>query len=94
LIRARLSGDKTSPREGDAYGRQGEIHFSGSCHGACRLRCQRRRGLHQHRLPRRFRAARLSAFIIGWPVASVTGLLAFPTIRRATSGIVVLIERA
>jgi uncharacterized protein DUF2798 len=36
----------------------------------------------------------LSAFIIGWRVASVTGLLAFPTIRRATSGIVVLIERA
>jgi uncharacterized protein DUF2798 len=36
----------------------------------------------------------LSAFIIGWPVASVTGLLAFPTIRRATSGIVMLIERA
>jgi hypothetical protein len=36
----------------------------------------------------------LSAFGIGWPVASVTGLLAFPTIRRATAGIVALIERA
>jgi hypothetical protein len=35
----------------------------------------------------------LSAFIIGWPVASVTGLIAFPYIRRATAGIVALIER-
>jgi hypothetical protein len=36
----------------------------------------------------------LSAFLIGWPVASVTGLLAFPYVRRATAGIVALIERA
>jgi hypothetical protein len=36
----------------------------------------------------------LSAFSIGWPVASVTGLLAFPYVRRATAGIVALIERA
>jgi hypothetical protein len=36
----------------------------------------------------------LSAFFIGWPVASVTGLIAFPYIRRATTGIVALIERA
>jgi hypothetical protein len=35
----------------------------------------------------------LSAFSIGWPVASVTGLLAFPTIRRVTLGIVAVIER-
>jgi hypothetical protein len=35
----------------------------------------------------------LSAFGIGWPVASATGLLAFPTIRRVTLGIVALIER-
>jgi hypothetical protein len=35
----------------------------------------------------------LSAFIIGWPVASVTGCLAFPYVRRATAGIVALIER-
>ena len=36
----------------------------------------------------------LSAFFIGWPVASVTGLIAFPYIRRATTGIVAMIERA
>ena len=36
----------------------------------------------------------LSAFFIGWPVASVTGLIAFPYVRRATLGIVALIERA
>jgi hypothetical protein len=36
----------------------------------------------------------LSAFAIGWPVASVTGYLAFPYVRRATAGIVALIERA
>jgi hypothetical protein len=35
----------------------------------------------------------LSAFIIGWSVASVTGLIAFPYIRRATTSIVALIER-
>ena len=32
----------------------------------------------------------LSAFLIGWPVASVTGL----NVRRATTGIVALIEGA
>jgi hypothetical protein len=36
----------------------------------------------------------LSAFFIGWPVASVTGLIAFPYTRQATTGIVALIERA
>jgi hypothetical protein len=36
----------------------------------------------------------LSAFFIGWPVASVTGLIAFPYVRQATTGIVALIERA
>lgn len=37
----------------------------------------------------------LSAFfLIGWPVASVIGLIAFPYARRATAGIVALIERA
>ena len=35
-----------------------------------------------------------SAFFIGWLVASVTGLIAFPYVRRATTGIVALIERA
>jgi Protein of unknown function (DUF2798) len=35
----------------------------------------------------------LSAFVIGRPVASVTGLIAFPYVRRATTGIVGLIER-
>ncbi len=35
----------------------------------------------------------LSAFFIGWQVASVTGLIVFPSIRRATTGIVALIER-
>jgi hypothetical protein len=35
----------------------------------------------------------LSAFFIGWPVASITGLIAFPYVRRATTGIVALIER-
>jgi hypothetical protein len=34
----------------------------------------------------------LSAFFIGWPVASVTGLIAFPYIRP-TTGIVAFIER-
>ena len=36
----------------------------------------------------------LSAFFVGWPVASITGLIAFPYVRRATAGIVALIERA
>jgi len=36
----------------------------------------------------------LSAFFIDWPIASITGLIAFPYVRRATTGIVVLIERA
>jgi Protein of unknown function (DUF2798) len=36
----------------------------------------------------------LSAFSIGWPVASVTGYLAFPYVRRATAGLVALLERA
>ena len=36
----------------------------------------------------------LSAFFIGWPIASLTGLIAFPYVRRATAGIVALIERA
>jgi Protein of unknown function (DUF2798) len=41
-----------------------------------------------------FVARWLSAFFIGWPVAAVTGLLVFPYVRRATVGIVALIERA
>jgi hypothetical protein len=36
----------------------------------------------------------LFAFAIGWPVASVTGSLVFPYVRRATAGIVALIEGA
>jgi len=36
----------------------------------------------------------LSAFFIGWLVASVTGLIALPYVRWATTGIVALIERA
>ena len=36
----------------------------------------------------------LSAFIIGWPVAAVTALLAFPLLQRVTSGLVALIERS
>jgi hypothetical protein len=36
----------------------------------------------------------LSAFIIGWPVASVTGLIAFPYVRRAAVLIAGLIEGA
>jgi hypothetical protein len=35
----------------------------------------------------------LSAFFIGWPIASITCLIAFPYVRR-TTGIVALIERA
>jgi len=35
-----------------------------------------------------------SAFFVGWPVALVTGLIAFPYVRRAITGIVALIERA
>jgi hypothetical protein len=34
----------------------------------------------------------LFAFAIGWPVASVTGLIVFPYVRRATVGIVALVE--
>lgn len=41
-----------------------------------------------------FIARWLSAFFIGWPIASVTGLIAFPYVRRATTGIVALIEGA
>jgi len=36
----------------------------------------------------------LSAFFVGWPMASVTGLVVFPFVRRATVGIVALLERA
>jgi Protein of unknown function (DUF2798) len=36
----------------------------------------------------------LSAFFLGWPIVSVTGLIAFPYVRRVTAGIVALIERA
>ena len=36
----------------------------------------------------------LSAFFLGWPIASPTGLVVFPYVRRATAGIVALIERA
>ncbi len=35
----------------------------------------------------------LSAYIVGWPVGAVTGMIAFPYIRRATVLIVGLIER-
>jgi hypothetical protein len=35
----------------------------------------------------------LSAYIIGWPVGSVTGFIAFPYVRRATTLIVGMIER-
>jgi hypothetical protein len=35
----------------------------------------------------------LSAFSIGWPVASVIAFVAFPLVRRATACIVGLIER-
>ncbi len=35
----------------------------------------------------------LSAFGIGWPVASAVGLIAFPTVRRLASGIAALIDR-
>jgi Protein of unknown function (DUF2798) len=36
----------------------------------------------------------LSAFVVGWPVASVTGLVVLPFVGRATAGIVGLLERA
>jgi Protein of unknown function (DUF2798) len=36
----------------------------------------------------------LTAFSVGWPVAAVTAYLAFPFVRRATAGIVALIEGA
>lgn len=36
----------------------------------------------------------LSAIFIGWPVASLTGVVAFPFVRQATVGIVALIESA
>ncbi len=29
----------------------------------------------------------LSAFFLGWPIASVTGLIAFPYVRRARQGL-------
>ena len=34
----------------------------------------------------------LSAFILGWPVASVTAFFALPLVRRATAQIVRLID--
>jgi hypothetical protein len=34
----------------------------------------------------------LSAFSIGWPVAAVIALLAFPLLRRLTNGLVTFIE--
>ncbi len=34
----------------------------------------------------------LSAFIIGWPVAAVTGYFAMPFVRRVTQHIIALIE--
>jgi hypothetical protein len=36
----------------------------------------------------------LTAFLIGWPVAAVTAYLAFPLVRRATTGLVSLIEKS
>jgi Protein of unknown function (DUF2798) len=36
----------------------------------------------------------LSAFVVGWPFAAATALIAFPYVRRATAGIVALIERS
>jgi len=35
----------------------------------------------------------LTAFLIGWPVAAVTALVAFPFARKLTLGLVGLIER-
>jgi uncharacterized protein DUF2798 len=34
----------------------------------------------------------LTAFIIGWPVASLTGYIAFPFVRRITVGILEWLE--
>ena len=34
----------------------------------------------------------LSAFGIGWPVAAIIGLIAFPLVRRVTNRLVALIE--
>jgi len=34
----------------------------------------------------------LSAFLIGWPVAAVTGCIAMPFVRRVTERVVALIE--
>jgi len=36
----------------------------------------------------------LTAFMIGWPVAALTAYIALPFVRRATIGIVALIEGA
>jgi len=36
----------------------------------------------------------LFAFGVGWPVAAATGFIAFPHVRRATAGIVALLERS
>ena len=41
-----------------------------------------------------FVARWLSAFIVGWPVAAVTAFIAIPFVRRATLGIVALIDGA
>lgn len=35
----------------------------------------------------------LSAFVIAWPVAAATAMIAFPLLRRLTLRIVTLIER-
>jgi hypothetical protein len=34
----------------------------------------------------------LSAFVVGWPVAALTAFFAIPPVRRATLGIVALID--
>jgi len=35
----------------------------------------------------------MSAFIVGWPVAAVTGFLAIPFVRRLTQALVTLTDR-
>ncbi len=69
---------------------QGAIRISRSCNDGHRLRGERRRDLRQHRTSGRLRPA--LAFVVGWPVAAVTGLVVLPFVRRITLRLIAWIE--
>jgi hypothetical protein len=80
-------------QEGAGRGREGEVYFPCSRHRALivfvvsAVVTFANIGFHPD-FVRRW----LSAFSIGWPVAAVIALLAFPALRRVTNGLVNFIE--